>query len=196
VLFSRPDVSSFINQNFEPVWESVRPVPTVTIDFGNGTVVTRTLHGNIATYLCTADGCVIDILPGVYEPATYLDFLDQIRSVAADVLGPAAATRDEYLMNYHARKAQTVRNGLQVHGAAGAIDSPIDDLARWDLIIKDTYLNETIRHRQVHDWLAKQSSVMPDQAKSWLYREVLHADLDDPYLGLRKTLFDGYPFED
>ena len=28
----------------------------------------------------------------------------------------------------------------------------------------------------------------------WLDREVLHADLDDPYLGLGKILFDTYPF--
>jgi hypothetical protein len=27
-----------------------------------------------------------------------------------------------------------------------------------------------------------------------LYKEVLHADLDDPYLGLGPTLFAGYPF--
>jgi hypothetical protein len=30
----------------------------------------------------------------------------------------------------------------------------------------------------------------------WLYKEVLHLDLDDPYLGLQTTLFDGYPFDD
>ena len=29
----------------------------------------------------------------------------------------------------------------------------------------------------------------PEQIKRWLYREVLHADLDDPYLGLGDALF-------
>ena len=66
-----------INNNFEPVWESVRPVPIVTIDFGNGTKITRTLHGNIATYLCNARGTVFDILPGIYEPGEYLNQLNQ-----------------------------------------------------------------------------------------------------------------------
>ena len=33
----------------------------------------------------------------------------------------------------------------------------------------------------------------PDKLTKWLYREVLHADLDDPYLGLGKALFENYP---
>ena len=36
-------------------------LPVVTIDFGNGTVVTRTLHGNIATYVCATDGSELEL---------------------------------------------------------------------------------------------------------------------------------------
>jgi hypothetical protein len=77
VLFSSENVATFINNSFEPVWESVRPVPIVTIDFGNGEKITRTLHGNIATYLCNAQGTVFDILPGIYEPKEYQNQLSQ-----------------------------------------------------------------------------------------------------------------------
>jgi hypothetical protein len=196
VLFSRPDVASFINQNFEPVWESVRPVPTVTIDFGNGTVVTRTLHGNIATYLCMADGQVVDILPGVYEPTSYIDLLGQIRSVAAALGGQVSSNRENHLATYHAGQVQALSGGYRVPGSGGSTAASTNDLAHWDLIIRDTQLNETIRHRQIHEWLGKQASVTPEQVRRRLYREVLHSDLDDPYLGLHKILFDGYPFED
>ena len=77
MLFSSDSVATYINSVFEPVWESVRPVPIVTIDFGNGEKITRTLHGNIATYLCNAQGTVYDILPGIYEPIEYLKQLNQ-----------------------------------------------------------------------------------------------------------------------
>ena len=77
MLFSDDHVAALINNRFEAAWESVRPVPLVTINFGNGHVLTRTLNGNIATYVCTADGKMLDVLPGVYEPTTYLDRLDQ-----------------------------------------------------------------------------------------------------------------------
>jgi hypothetical protein len=34
----------------------------------------------------------------------------------------------------------------------------------------------------------------PEKVTRPLYRDVLHADLDDPYLGLGQALFGTYPF--
>ena len=56
-------------------WQSVRDVPKVTIDFGGGKVLERTLKGNTAFYLCRPDGRVVDILPGVYTPEDFLSEL-------------------------------------------------------------------------------------------------------------------------
>ena len=67
MLFSQASVADFVHGAFEPVWESVRPVPIVRIDFGNGNVLTRTLHGNILTSICTPDGFVVDALPVIYK---------------------------------------------------------------------------------------------------------------------------------
>jgi hypothetical protein len=36
--------------------------------------------------------------------------------------------------------------------------------------------------------------VRPDEVTRPIYRDVLHADLDDPYLGLGEALFANYPF--
>jgi len=77
VLFSNNTISRFINHTFEPAWQSVRKAAIVRIDFGNGKTVTRTLNGNIATYICMADGTVLDVIPGVYDPETYLERLRQ-----------------------------------------------------------------------------------------------------------------------
>jgi hypothetical protein len=82
VLFSDARISNYINNNFEPVWQSVRAVPMITIDFGNGQKVKRTLHGNIATYVCMRDGSVVDVLPGLYRPDAYLQSLKSIAAVA------------------------------------------------------------------------------------------------------------------
>jgi len=38
VLFSNEDVARVINRSFEAAWESVRPVPLVQINFGDGNV--------------------------------------------------------------------------------------------------------------------------------------------------------------
>jgi hypothetical protein len=55
-------------------------------------------------------------------------------------------------------------------------------------------VNERIRRRAIHERLARLGAVGPDDVKKWLYKEVLHADLDDPLLGLGRLLNDNYPF--
>ncbi|HEY9868846.1 MAG TPA: hypothetical protein V6D08_06750 [Candidatus Obscuribacterales bacterium] len=226
MLFSDSNIARFISENFEPVWESVRPVPTVRIDFGNGRVVTRTLHGNIATYICSADGQVLDILPGIYDPATYADQLQQLSLLAKFVANYAPGSRGTVLASYHSRQASHLSEQKQpdrfvlteipkalkdmtkarierpalillrpVPGPAGPVskNGPAESAAA-NLLETDSHFNETVRRQQIHAYLAQAGQVTPPDLTKWLYRDVLHSDLDDPYLGLGETLFSSYPF--
>ena len=229
-MFSREDLASFINRSFEPVWQTVRPVPLVHLDFGNGNRVTRTLHGNIATYVCTAGGQVLDVLPGIYTPAVYLERLNQFRLLANYVDQEGIQKREPRLRAYHAGQAAALKNKqpppVLMNGDMGkrAIEGRLkavlvpgpslpaapasgntvetaplgvpEDLAGWKALTEDTVFNETVRRGQIHALLAGQSLVGPEALTKRLYREVLHADLDDPYLGLRDLLFAEYPFSD
>jgi len=69
-----------------------------------------------------------------------------------------------------------------------------EDIASWKILAEDTRINETTRRLQIHEMLANAGPIQPKAIGKKLYKEVLHADLDDPYLGLGKTLFAGYPF--
>jgi hypothetical protein len=69
-----------------------------------------------------------------------------------------------------------------------------DDVASWKELAEDTRLNETTRRRQIHDMLAAAGMMAPAKVTRPIYKDVLHADLDDPYLGLGKVLFETYPF--
>jgi hypothetical protein len=226
VLFSNENVAQFINTSFEPMWESVRPVPIVRIDFGDGNVITRTLHGNIASFVCFADGEIIDVLPGIYEPTSYRAALTRIRNVAENLRGVAVADRTRTLANYHTTQAEALKKGqpaahileqqiamlaitkvkierpienvvaVRLAGAAQEPkpDMPAEDLANWKALEEDTRLNENARRQVIHAKLATTGAIPPAALTKWLYKEVLHADLDDPYLGLGKTLFASYPF--
>jgi hypothetical protein len=227
VLFSREEVARTINHWFEPVWEQVRPVPIVRIDFGNGTVLTRTLHGNIATHVCSADGQTLDILPGIYQPAAYRDRLDQFRLLARFVDGGGKEQREARLRAYHQGQAEALKNHappprlaaaggiskLAIEGALKVLlvpgttrqEPPADDVpglesaedvANWRALAEDTHANETVHRRQIHERLATLGLVRPEAITKWLYKEVLHADLDDPYLGLGSVLFARYPFQE
>jgi hypothetical protein len=234
-LFSRPEVAGYITSNFEPVWQMVRPVPLVRIDFGNGKVLTRTLNGNIATYVCTAEGQVLDILPGIYTPAAYLDQLQQFRLLANYVDQQGKDKRAARLRDYHKAQVQAlaknewpaqfvdmapvtkafIENRLKAVLIAGRKRRPAPqqgvtalvrvkdkpalesaaDVASWKELAQDTQLNETVRRKQIHEMLAAERLVQPKEVTKRLYKEVLHADLDDPYLGLGAVLFAGYPFK-
>ncbi len=229
-MFSNEKIARYIDEHFEPSWQSVRPVPTVTVDFGNGVVVTRTLHGNVATYLCSSDGKVLDILPGVYEPETYLRRLQEY-TLLSRYANSAGARRARTLSDYHERQAEAIERGhgpmwlVELQTRASSIagiergvkivlqpalriasrraittssstrrrlrspdpDSP-SDLVGWEALTADTQLNENIRRQSIHKHLAKTALMTPAGITKWLYREVLHADLDDPYLGLKSLL--------
>jgi hypothetical protein len=227
VLFSSDEVSEYINTHFEPAWESVRAVPIVTIDFGNGQKITRTLNGNIATYVCAPDGSVLDILPGVYTADTYRQQLEQLVLLHryATPVGPGGVGSN--LKDYHRRQAvllaknqppaslvevrggpsilgiettvQLVAGGRSNRGVDGAARvappaPPAEKLAGWKELAEDTRINETVRRRMVHEKLATVGQVKPKEITKWLYKEVLKADLDDPYLGLGDILNRQYPF--
>jgi hypothetical protein len=105
VLFSNPAIADFINENFEPAWQSLRPAPLVTVDFGNGRKVVRTLHGNVATYVCDAEGAVLDILPGVYTPDAYRRQLDELLKLRTWLSESPRNT----LRRYHALQAEALQ---------------------------------------------------------------------------------------
>jgi len=69
-----------------------------------------------------------------------------------------------------------------------------EDVAGWKTLAEDTQLNETVRRKLIHEMLAKEGLVKPEKLTKAIYKNVLHADLDDPYLGLGESLFASYPF--
>src|SRR5829696_5720585 len=72
VLYPNAEVSSVLRDRFVLHWQSVRPVPTVTIDFGDGRKLERTLTGNSIHYILDSQGRPIDALPGLYGPQAFL----------------------------------------------------------------------------------------------------------------------------
>ena len=87
----------------------VRPAPIINIDFGDGNIITRTLHGNVATLICNAAGQVVDILPGIYEPVTYLDRLDQLHMLF-EFVAEQSNPRTQ-LIKYHTQRALALEMG-------------------------------------------------------------------------------------
>jgi hypothetical protein len=99
ILYSNVEVSQMLRDRFILHWQSVRPAPRVTIDFGDGRKLERTLTGNSIHYILDANGVPIDALPGLYGPAAFIRSLTRIE----DVFKQSAKPGNSKLSHHRAR---------------------------------------------------------------------------------------------
>jgi hypothetical protein len=76
MLYSDPEIASILRERYVLYWHSVRPVPQVTIDMGDGRKIRQTITGNSIHYLLDADGNVLDALPGLRSPRAFREQLE------------------------------------------------------------------------------------------------------------------------
>ncbi len=106
-LYANEEVSRALRDRFVLHWQSVRPVPKVTIDFGDGRKLERTLTGNSIHYILDSDGRVIDALPGLYGPTAFLRGLQDAEKVVAAIKPMDDAQRADFLRGYHDGQSRT-----------------------------------------------------------------------------------------
>jgi len=70
-LYPSEEINRLLKDRYILHWESFRPAPRVTIDFGDGRKLERTITGNSIHYVLNSDGQVIDALPGMYNASTF-----------------------------------------------------------------------------------------------------------------------------
>lgn len=101
VLYANREVSAALRERFILHWKSVRPAPRVTIDFGDGRKLERTLTGNSIHYILDPSGRVVDALPGLYGPQAFLRGLAQAEDVVRQYAGKTEAQQTIISETYH-----------------------------------------------------------------------------------------------
>ncbi len=93
-LYPMREVAAELREHFVLHWHSVRPVPVVKVDFGDGRTLTRTITGNSAHLVLDRHGRPVDCLPGLLTPAAFLKAVRWARALAreTDALAPSART--------------------------------------------------------------------------------------------------------
>ena len=112
-LYANQDVSRFLRERFVLYWSSERPVPRLTIDYGDGRRLERTITGNSAHYVLDEGGEVLDVLPGLYRAE-----LGPARCRTGDPRSPATA--------------DTASTGNAVYRGADAGDLEVGNRAQQD----------------------------------------------------------------
>jgi len=126
-LYSNQEIAKFLRQSFVLHWVTVRPVPKITVDFGDGRRLERTITGNSAHFVLDRSGRVIDVLPGLYAPQAFLAQLKPASDVAAaSDRCSSEQIRQEILARYH-REAE---RRLTAEILAATANIPVNQAAR------------------------------------------------------------------
>lgn len=167
MLYPDPRVDAVLRERFVLHWESVRAVPMITIDFGNGRMIRKPITGNSVHLVLDPAGRPLDALPGLFDPATFLMLLEG-HPVALPPPAPhRAIAASQLAMSKHVVELPLLR----------AILPPS--------VADDTRTNVGL-HARVREAFAKRRPETRTVAAlvDWVYRELFLMPPDDPMLGL------------
>lgn len=104
-LYPNREINEVLRDGFVLHWESVRPVPRVTIDYGDGRTLERTITGNSAHYVLAPEGQPIEALPGLFGPKPFVRELRAAAELNRQYLAAEnAGARKAVLRNYHSHE--------------------------------------------------------------------------------------------
>ncbi|HEX8491301.1 MAG TPA: hypothetical protein VF658_00525 [Pyrinomonadaceae bacterium] len=134
VLYSNPHIAKMLGERFILHWKSVRPVPRVTIDYGDGRKLERTLTGNSIHYILDAEGRPLDALPGLYGPQAFMRELEQAESVFKQLATQTNAQRTETLRAFHQTRLDAITQAWKadVQKVGGKIPTEIVETEQID----------------------------------------------------------------
>jgi hypothetical protein len=101
VLYSNGEISSVLRDRFVLHWQSVRPAPVITIDFGDGRKLERTITGNSIHYVLDSSGQLLEALPGLYGPKAFLRGLADAEGLFKSLNGKTTQQRTGLLWKYY-----------------------------------------------------------------------------------------------
>ena len=108
VLYSNAEVSSMLRDRFVLHWQSVRPAPVITIDFGDGRKLERTITGNSIHYVLDSSGNAIEAFPGLYGPKAFLRGLTDAEGLFKLLRSNKSDVRELILASHHQSRSDEI----------------------------------------------------------------------------------------
>jgi len=108
LLYGNKQINPILRDKFILHWSSERPVPVVTIDFGDGKKIKQTLTGNSAHYLLDENGRPLDVLPGLYSPKAFESWLTEGEKLVANWKAESGESREQTLKKWHETRISTI----------------------------------------------------------------------------------------
>jgi hypothetical protein len=123
-LYPNAAISQTLREDFILHWQTVRPAPKITIDFGDGRKLERTITGNSIHYILDSDGRPLDAIPGLYGPQAFLKQLQQGQKIAKILSNQKGEKYNILLQQYHQRSLDDIQNQWRTDLSQLGIQSP------------------------------------------------------------------------
>ena len=107
-LYPNAKIRDVLRERFVLHWQSVRPAPRITIDFGDGRKLERTITGNSIHYVLDSDGQLIEALPGLYGPAAFQRGLVDAETLFKSLSGRTNSERNIILTRFYRDRANAI----------------------------------------------------------------------------------------
>jgi hypothetical protein len=128
-LYPDAEVGRVLRDEFILYWSAERPAPVITIDFGDGRTIKRTVTGNSLHYVLDSSGRPVDAIPGLYGPAAFVRAVEDAGALARATGALDGAARLEAIRSHHAaalRKLEVAwHDELRKSGVAMADSTPL-----------------------------------------------------------------------
>jgi hypothetical protein len=108
VLYSNAEISAVLRSRFVLHWQSVRPAPVITIDFGDGRKLERTITGNSIHYVLDSAGNPIEAFPGLYGPKAFLRGLTDAENLFKLLSSNNSDVRELILAGHHQNRSDQI----------------------------------------------------------------------------------------
>ncbi len=194
LLYPEPKVQQVLRDEFVLHWQSLRPVPKVTIDFGNGRTLVRTITGNSLHAVLREDGSPADAVLGLLSADAFEQALRRAKPMAGATTSAELARRHAKALEAPPKlpKAPAVAPHLLADASKLAatkhmVESPIiaQLSALQTTLEQDTRTNELELHPRLHQAFVEGAPwTTADEMVDWIYETLFLMPPDDPWLGL------------
>ena len=113
ILYPNAEIGKYLRENYILHWKSVRPAPRITIDFGDGRKIERTITGNSIHYILDAEGNVIDAIPGLYTPSMFMKYLTNANLAIKTINRLPALQQNQARLKYRKENFDTIVKNRQ-----------------------------------------------------------------------------------
>lgn len=137
-LYTNPQISDLLSQQFILHWQPVREVPIATINFGDGRKLKQPISGNSTHLAVTDQGRVIDALPGLVTPSEFMRWAQSLLVLHKRYLALPMTDFQQHLQSWHQSRARLRR---QQSDLTIGVEQRVSDLnpldPRWKTAAKE-----------------------------------------------------------